>query len=561
MRAYTADFETTTDPKDCRVWAWGLFEIGSYGNFESGNTIDGFMSRLAELAKTEKPTVYFHNLKFDGQFILYWLFVNGFTWVREKKERAKYSFMTLISSMGQFYAIDIYFGQRNKSWQRVRILDSLKILPLPVRELPKAFGLEIEKLEIEYNGPREYGHELTELELHYLRNDCEIVARSLKHMFDMGLDKMTLAGDALASYKEIVGKSAYSRWFPEPEYDADVRQAYKGGFVYANPLYAGKEIGRGIVLDVNSLYPWAYATQLLPYGEPKYFEGEYQQDSLYSLYVQMLRCSFRIKPGHIPTVQLKNSRGFLPTEYVTDSGGEESALCLTSVDLKLFLEHYDVYNLEYFSGWKWKASNQLFSAYAEKWFELKAQATKDGNAPLRFIAKRMLNSLYGRFAINPVTYSKEPYYQASTNTIQYENGPEEHRKPLYIPVGAFVTAWARDKTIRAAQSVYDRFLYADTDSLHLIGTEIPPELEIDNVKLGAWAHEATFDRAKFIRAKTYIEEIGGELKITCAGMPKVLHKLVTFDNFKPGAVYGGKLLPKNVPGGVVLSETTFKIQR
>ena len=561
MRSYTADFETTTNPADCRVWAWGLFEIGSFGNYEYGNSIDSFMARLVRLSKEENsPTIYFHNLKFDAQAILYWLFVNGFSWVRTKAERGKCTFMTLISSMGQFYAIDIYFAKKSRSFRRVRILDSFKILPLAVEELPKAFGLELKKLEIDYDADRPFGHELTDQEAAYLRNDCEIVAQALKHMFDMGLTKMTLAGDALASYKDIVGKRAFERWFPEPEYDADVRQSYRGGFVYANPIYAGREIGRGIVLDVNSLYPWAYATQPLPYGEPKYFSGRYVPDSLYTLYVQMFRCSFRIKPGHIPTVQLKGSHGFIPTEYVTDSGGEEVCLCLTSVDLELFLEHYDVFNVEWFSGWKWKASTCLFADYANKWFELKAQATRDGNAPLRFIAKRMLNSLYGRFAINPNTYSKEPIYDYANDTVQYVNGPDETRKALYIPVGTFVTAHARNKTIRAAQAVYDRFLYADTDSLHLIGEDIPPELEIDDVKLGAWAHEATFDRAKFIRAKTYIEEIDGKLKVTCAGMPAKLHKLVTFDNFKPGAVYGGKLLPKNVPGGVVLVSTTFKIQ-
>ena len=558
--AYTADFETTTDPKDCRVWAWGLFKIGSYGDFEYGNTIDGFMSRLHELAKTEKPTVYFHNLKFDGQAILYWLFANGFSWVRTKKERGKCTFMTLISSMGQFYAIDIYFEQRGRVWCRVRILDSLKILPLPIEDLAVAFNLNIRKGHIDYNAYREYGHELTDEEIAYLRNDVEIAAQALQHMFDMGLDKMTLAGDALASYKELIGMRAFERWFPTPEYDADVRQAYRGGFVYAAPQYAGKEVGAGIVLDVNSLYPWAYSTQPLPYGEPKYFEGEYQPDSLYTLYVQMFRCSFKIKPRHIPTIQLKGMFGFLPTEYITDSGGEEVVLCLTSVDLKLFFEHYDVFNLEYFSGWKWKASTCLFTAYADKWFALKAQATRDHNKPLRQIAKLMLNSLYGRFAINPHTYSKEPYYCAESDTVAYVNGPDEERKPLYIPVGAFVTAWARNKTIRAAQSVYDRFLYADTDSLHLLGTELPEELDIDDVRLGAWAHESSFDRAKYIRAKTYVEEENGELRVTCAGMSKILHKLVTFENFKPGAVYGGKLLPKIVPGGVVLSETTFKIQ-
>ena len=34
------------------------------------------------------------------------------------------------------------------------------------------------------------------------------------------------------------------------------------------------------------------------------------------------------------------------------------------------------------------------------------------------------------------------------------------------------------------------------------------------MELGKWACEAEFTKAKFIRSKTYIEEIDGELKIT-----------------------------------------------
>ena len=572
IEQYTADFETTTSPDDCRVWAWGLFKIGSYGNFEYGNDLTEFMSRINELAKGGRVDIYFHNLKFDGQFIIYWLFSNGFYHVTKKEDRGDCCFMTLISNMGEFYAIDVYFKKQGKRWIYCRFLDSMKILPLPVRDLPEAFNITLKKLNLDYDGERDIGHELTSSELNYLRNDCEIVARALEHMFTEGLTKMTLAGCALADYTNIVGQRAMERWFPSPDYDADVRQAYKGGFVYADPRFAGKEIGAGIVLDVNSLFPWAYSTQPLPYGEPKYFEGEYKKDNLYNVYVQMLRCSFRLKPDHIPTIQLKGSLGFMPTEYVRDSGDLEVCLCLTSVDLKLFFDHYDVFNVEYLSGWKFKSSTNLFTAYSEKWFGVKAQATRDKNKPLRFIAKRMLNSIYGRFAINPNTYSKIPYYKAETDTVEYANGEDEQRKPLYIPVGAFITAYARDKTIRAAQMLYDRFLYADTDSLHLIGKEIPDDiLEIDDVELGAWAHESSFDRAKYLRAKTYIEEEGiitrrgfqisyrRELRVTVAGMPAKLHKLVTFDNFKPGAVYGGKLLPKRVPGGVVLSETTFKI--
>ena len=32
MSKYTADFETTTDPEDCRVWAYAISEIGKPDN-------------------------------------------------------------------------------------------------------------------------------------------------------------------------------------------------------------------------------------------------------------------------------------------------------------------------------------------------------------------------------------------------------------------------------------------------------------------------------------------------------------------------------------------------
>ena len=89
---------------------------------------------------------------------------------------------------------------------------------------------------------------------------------------------------------------------------------------------------------------------------------------------------------------------------------------------------------------------------------------------------------------------------------------------------------------------------------------MPDNIEIDNVKLGAWKHESTFTRAKFIRAKSYIEEIDGKLKVTCAGLPESCHKLVTWENFELGTEYFGKLQQKKVKGGIVLQETTFKLK-
>ena len=323
--------------------------------------------------------------------------------------------------------------------------------------------------------------------------------------------------------------------------------------------YIDKDIDNGIVLDVNSLYPYVMHERLLPYGEGIFFEGEYKQDELYPLYVQMFRCNFELKENHIPTIQIKHSLSFCPTEYLTSSNGEDVTLTLTSVDMELFKEHYNLYNVEYFSGWKFKGSTELFKPYIDKWYKIKQESTLNGNKPMRTLAKLMQNALYGKFALNPRVQSKIPYYE--DNRVKYRYGEVEYRNPVYIPVGCFVTAWARDKTIRAAQNCYNRFVYADTDSLHLIGTDYPEELEIDPIKLGAWKHESTFTRARFIRQKSYIEEIDGVLNVTCAGLPSAGHKYVTWENFHAGAVYSGKLMPTHVSGGIVLKDVDFTIKR
>ena len=550
----TADFETTTDELDCRVWAWGVCEIGNPKYFIYSNNIDDFF-KFCETS--ENSTIYFHNLKFDGEFILCWLFENGFTHVKDRKELKTKTFTTLISDKGQFYSMKIVFKKSGKKTNYIEIFDSLKILPFSVSAIAKGFNLPISKLDIDYNLPRPVGYNLTPEEVDYLRNDVDIVARALSVIFSQDLKKMTAGSNALFDYKRTVSIKSFDRWFPVPDYDEDVRKSYKGGFTYLNPIYKGVDIEKGIVLDVNSLYPSVMRNRPLPYGEGIFFEGQYKTDVLYNLYVQMLTCQFEIKPGHIPTIQLKNNLSFIPTEYLTSSGDEEVTLCLTNVDLELFLKHYDIYNLEYHSGWKFKSTTGLFTEYIDKWTEVKIQSSLEGNNAMRTLAKLMLNSLYGKFALNPNVQSKIPYYD--NGIVKYYNGDKETRAPLYIPVGTFVTSWARYTTITSAQSVYDRFVYADTDSLHLIGEELPESLDIDPVNIGKWKHESTFTRARFLRQKSYIEEINGEMKITCAGLPESCYKYVTWDNFKEGASYPGKLQPKHVPGGIVLKDIDFTI--
>ena len=552
---FTADFETTTDPLDCRVWACGICSIDETHSFKYGNSLDWFI----EFAKHNiGSTFYFHNLKFDGEFILCYLFEHGYKHVTDRKKLKTKTFTTLISDKGQFYSLEICFNKDEDKTEKITIYDSLKILPFSVEAIAKGFNLPISKLEIDYDEKRKIGHILTPQEIDYLRNDVEIMSRALLTLFNQDLRQMTQGSNALYDYKKIVGKKNFSKWFPIPDYDFDVRQSYKGGFTYCDPRRQGQDIGAGIVLDVNSLYPSVMYYQPLPYGEGIFFEGKYKPDKLYNLYVQMFTCQFELKENYIPTIQLKNNLSFMPTAYLSSSEDEEVTMCLTSVDLELFFEHYRVYNITWHSGWKFKSTTGLFKEYIDKWNAVKMESTLNGNKAMRTLAKLMLNALYGKFALNTNVQSKIPYYD--NGIIKYTLGEKETRNPIYIPIGTFITAWARHKTITSAQKVYDRFLYADTDSLHLIGTEIPKGLEVDPVKLGAWKHESTFTRARFVRQKTYIEEIDGELNITCAGMPSRCYKHVTWDNFIAGSSFEGKLQFTHVQGGIVLKDIDFTIK-
>lgn len=591
---YTADFETTTDLKDCRVWAWAICTIDDKFRIEDGISIESFIERWKN---SKGDSVYFHNLKFDGESILYHLLKNGWKVAIDEKHLVDNSILTLISDMGLFYTMELIFKVDNKGKKSrfIKIYDSLKILPFSVEKVAKSFNLEISKLSIDYSEYREVGHELTDKEREYVHTDVLIMAKALKQVFDGGLVQMTQGSNALHDYKEITGKN-FKKLFPVLDYelDKDIRKSYKGGFCYANPKFAGKEIGEGIVLDVNSLYPSVMRYKLLPYGEPIGFEGKYQYDKWYPLYTQWLYCEFKLKAGYIPTIQLKSyGDRFKPNDYLVDNGFEPVWLCLTSVDLELFFEHYEVNVIEWRGGWKFKAAYGLFDEYVDKWVEVKNKATIDGNEGQRTLAKLMLNSLYGKFALNPDVRSKIPYLDYEKDKVAYRLGEPEQREGIYIPMGSFITSWARWTTITAAQKVFDRFLYADTDSLHLIGLDEPEGLEIDPVKLGAWKHESTFSRGKYLRQKCYIEEINGKLKITCAGMPsrcydgielsengefftinnkdilikkndalpKNVFNGVTWDNFEFGNTFLGKLRPTHTGGGIVLVNTVYTLKK
>lgn len=578
MRRFTADFETNVSENECRVWAYSICEIGNVSNFIYGNNIEDFINWCAN--KKENYTLYFHNLKFDSEYIISYLLNNNYEVIKDKKERKDKSFTTVISDMGQFYALEIYFEVKKRKVNKVTIYDSLKLINKSVEDIAKDFDLPIRKLNLDYKRIRPVGYELQDYEIKYIENDVKIMALALESLFKENLTKMTIGSCALSNYRKMT--KYFMNYFPSLPFpiDQDIRQSYKGGFTYLNPIYKDKIVNDVMVLDVNSLYPSVMHYEYLPHGQPMQFKDKYVEDKFYPLYVQQLTCTFKLKKNMIPTIQIKNNLSFLPNEYVESSGDEILTLTLTSVDLELFFKHYDVNVIAYHGGYKFQAVKGLFSNYIDHWTNEKIKAKKEGNKSMYQISKLLLNSLYGKMATNPLVRSKYPYLDEE-GIVRYALYPTEEKKSLYIPVATFITAYARKKTIETSQAIKeytlnkyneDYYIYSDTDSIHLRklpADELSKFVDIDDFDLGKWKIESdNIKIAKFIRQKCYLEiDENNNKNVTVAGLPKHLAEYVTIDNFKEGFSIlksdeekRHKLTYKHVKGGVLLVDTDFSIK-
>lgn len=244
---------------------------------------------------------------------------------------------------------------------------------------------------------------------------------------------------------------------------------------------------------------------------------------------------------------------------------------MTDVELKLFFEQYEVSNLKYECGWKFKGMQGLFNEYIDYWFEKKKQATIEKNEGMRTIAKLRLCSLYGKFAMSMESKVKMPFLNKK-GVVEYDISDTEIIKGVYLPVATFITAYARDFIIRACQTVRDYsiakygkdlFYYTDTDSIHsgLSLEDLKEILPIDNLELGFFKYEGKFNRARFIKQKCYIEEReDSTYKVVCSGLPRDVFSTIEWNEFKLGYSTDKKMIYRHVQGGVKLVQTNFTLK-
>lgn len=554
---YVADFETRNSKQDVEnkstsVWLWDVCDIEEYKH-TTGYCIQSFLEHLEKLAPC---TIYTHNLKFDGSFIIDYLLHADYEYVETKKLESK-QFSCLISSEGQFYDIRLCLPTKSKKKKRiVEFRDSSKKIAGTVKQIAISYGLPILKGEINYTAERPEDYIATNAEIAYIHNDTEIVARVLNVQYAKNMQKLTSSGDAMSIYQAIVGRH-FRDVFPVLPLEVDdfIRESYRGGVCQVNEKFKGQTIEIPVYCyDVNSMYPAQMTSKPLPYGTPLYFRGAYIKDNQYPLFIQHLWVCCKLKKDFRPTVLLK-SNIFTMGEYLTDTQGEMIELTLTSLDLELLFKHYDVYDIEFVDGYKFRQSESLFKRYIMPLYQKKC-TTKGAE---KQTIKILLNSLYGKFAMNPRHRSKRPYLDEE-NVTRYEMTDVTIDEPYYTAVSSFITAWARVELFKTIQDNIDVFIYCDTDSVHIARRELKNAIVDDN-ELGAFKLEKIYSKSKYLAQKTYygIKADGQDLK--CAGCPQDVKDTISFNEFDFGLKRSGKLRPVRVAGGTLLVNTEFTIHK
>lgn len=644
-RYFVGDFETTVykGQVNTEVWASASVELFT----EDVHIFHSIKEQFEYFISLDCNIVcYYHNLKFDGTFWLSYLLVdlgyqqayiqptdniNDIEWQAPKEMNNK-TVAYSISNMGQWYRIIIKINKHI-----IELRDSLKLLPFTVKRIGESFATKHKKLEMEYTGFRYAGCEITDEEKHYIANDVMVVKEALEIMFTEGHKKLTIGSCCLAEYKKLTGHKSYESYFPNMyDFPLDkaihgfdnagdwIKQAYRGGWCY---LVKGKEnklFKNGTTADVNSLYPSMMSSESrnrYPIGTPTFWYGNYIPDeALYNenFYFIRIRTRFYLKKDKLPFVQIKSTLLYKATEmlstsdvydhktgkyykYYTDIHGNVKPaiveMTLTMIDYELLKEHYYLDDFEIIDGCWFNSAIGIFDNYIEKYKKIKLES----KGAKRELAKLFLNNLYGKMASSTNSSFKVAYIK-DDKSLGFYTVIANDKEPGYIPVGATITSYARNFTIRAAQKNYHGvnergFIYADTDSIHC---DLEPD-EIVGIKehpknFCCWKLESCWNEAIFTRQKTYIEHITAEdrqpidspyYSVKCAGMPEKCKQLFinsmigyepkegddyteeelefmkqkrTLSDFKVGLRVPGKLLPKRIRGGVLLVDTPYEMR-
>ena len=590
--------DTETDHDGEKAWIVQWVITGRYGTYK-GTCVRTLTHRLRTLGRTrEKQYIYIHNLAYDLEFIKYslWDLVQEFGGELKPIFRNGKPVQVSLEVNGR----TLIFRDSAKKWQgNLRSLGDALNYP------------KLENIDPEFHPG---WSKLLDLESEeawrYVIRDAKICAKAGEFWHNQGFTRATTSGDAWHDMKYMKGKKMWDNYFPPITRDQDdaLRDGYFGGINIS--LNKGYHEGAITHEDRVSMYPSVMLYHPLPIGDPIYMGHQYPDTELW---VGKMTVKLDIKEGHVAWFTFKNGIDYCGEDVNygqhIEHCNEWHTLTLTNVDWDNLALDYDITILKGPAEfWSFASATGLLKEYIDKWAAEK-KAAKKGSAE-REHAKRMLNASYGRFALIPDGEHTELVMEDGDLRWRCEDEPGE--PTAYLPYALFVTAWARRDLMDRVRKVQqlrgkDSILHCDTDSVIYLGEPIGGY----GKEIGDWDLESQPTAIYEAGFKRYIEVYGdrpfyetdekGVMKITrygvtCAGVPQPKRAdglpygmwVELLD--KPERIMGGelgheeyviqsewlqdmyiqgkkswkptntlKLLPRKVPGGVILEGHTHEL--
>jgi DNA polymerase type B, organellar and viral len=287
-----------------------------------------------------------------------------------------------------------------------------------------------------------------------------------------------------------------------------IRESYTGG---STEMYKPNPDGPVHCYDVNGLYPSQMANWGMPTGPIRQFEGDVtilDQDKYY--WVGDAQVSTK-KDLYQPYLQVHQ---MTPQGFRTIAPNGTFRMKINSCEYFNALKDYDI---QVRSGFLFDKTN-IFSDYINDMYYLRLQYPK--GHPMNTIAKLMANSLYGRFALNPVlenhkfcSWDEFKELSETCNIIEemtlgedsmftsYVN-KEDTEGPIKssIAIASAVTASARVEMSKYKNNPNFVLYYTDTDSI-FINKPLPDHMVGSG--LGQMKLEYIFKDCVFLGPKIY----------------------------------------------------------
>lgn len=605
-RVYRYDTKTDEPIHYQRVW------LAGYKNLQTMEStyhysLDDFMKDILARHDNTHREYAFHNLKFDGSYIIPWLMNNKYTVSEGKPQPGEFS--VLVDSRNNWYNITVQCTKRRK----ITIWCSQKLFPTALRYLPEIYGTPTQKIAEDqdfYTKPRPEGYVPDERDMQYFENDLQVPAETLnKHIELYGLRfKKTQASQSYHNFEQEFPAWRWRFNALTDDVDKAVRPAYWGGIAYVPPHKAGKDHYGVNVMDITSSYPHKASKCKLPYGLPLYEFGEGKHPDMSKFWVAEILAEFELKDeNHLPCIPAKAiiEGGIMEDKesdhdkWLVESDGIVR-MTVSSIDYMTIQKSYKFKVVRWLWSihWAWKIQPEV-ARFVDTRFDqrvkYKALAKVETDPQKKREYKTMdnrakidINSFYGKFGEEVIKEGKTPHLEYEEDldeevvvwkTDRVDIATEYNRK--FLPVAIAITAWGRQQLVEMANLLGEHFLYCDTDSVHYLkegGQEKIDNavkngtIDISRNTLGAWDFEGSFIRGRFLRAKCYMEECEKKgLLATVAGLPadpdtgnfSKKRSCLNWDNFHIGTTIppeqSNKLRTVSTPTGNKLVPTGFKI--